>query len=150
MSRHICHIKYFCLYLENIICISLANTCMSPDNNHWGLAMTLRIARLLPFRPTELLWFCAELPLRPPSLCFPEHSSTQPCQTFALRVSSGGRSCLPYQVWPENLWCLSHYPMNSSKGAQALCFDTGHTSKDKVNSWSGKCISGSEKLPRGG
>lgn len=150
MNRYICYTKYFCLYLENIVFISLANTCMSPDSSQWGSLWLLEEPGCSSFAPGEPLGVCAQLPLQPPSLCHSERSSTQPSLTFALKISSGGRSCLSSKDWLENLCSSPPYPMSFSGGKQALCFDIGHTRKQQLNRWSGRCNSGSKMPPLGG
>lgn len=57
MNRYICHTKYFCLYLENIVFISLANTCMSPDSSQWGSLWLLEEPGCSSFAPGESLGF---------------------------------------------------------------------------------------------
>ena len=53
-----------------------------------------------------LLRVCAQLPLWFVPLCHPEHSSTQPSLTLALRLSASGRRWFLYCMWLQTLCCF--------------------------------------------
>ena len=90
----------------------------------------------------------------PPSasfICHSEHSSTQLSLMFVQRISAGGRSCHSRYEWLQNLcWSPYGFLMSFSGASQALCFGTGHTREENLNSWTGKYTSESEMPSRGG